>query len=110
MNTKQLFKSLEAANFISKQTGIHFYIAVDFIDTETHVSFSVENINDHMSTSRRFHNWNEFVSSIAAEYTDDVRALVEANQKLAMHADGIFTLANHDICRGVAFRFFIYRE
>lgn len=109
MKTKQLFKSLEAANFISKQTGVRFYIAVDFIDTDTHVSFSVENINDHMSTSRRFHNWNEFAASIAAEYTEDVCALV-GKQQLATHGDGIFTLANPEICDGVAFRFFIYRE
>lgn len=109
MKTKQLFKSLEAANFISKQTGLRFYIAVDFIDTDTHVSFSVENINDHMSTSRRFHNWNEFAASIAAEYTEDVCALV-GTQQLAAHGDGIFTLANPEICRGVVLRFFIYKE
>ena len=109
MKTKALMKSLEAANMIAKQTGINFYIAVDFIDTETHASFSVENINDHMSTSRRFHNWKDFAASIAADYTEDVCALVET-QELATHGDGIFTLANPEICRGVALRFFIYRE
>lgn len=102
-------KSLEAANFISKQTGMRFYIAVDFIDTETNAYFSVENINDHSRNSRRFHNWNELAASIAADYTEDVCALV-GKQQLATHGDGIFTLANPEICKGVALRFFIYKE
>lgn len=109
MTAKQLMKSLEAANMNSKQTGMSFYVAVDFIDTESHVSFSVENINDNSGNSGRFHNWDDFAASLAAEYTEDVSTLV-GTQQLAKHGEGIYTLANPEICRGVALRFFIYHE
>ena len=109
MKTKDLFKSLEAANQISKQTGMRFYIAVDFIDTKNGVTLCVKNINNTLSNSYRFHYWNEFAASIASEYTEDVCALV-GKHRLARYDNGMFTLSNDEVCHGFALRFLIERE
>lgn len=109
MKIKDLFKTIEAANFVASQIGgKRVYIECETLSKcrGYDVALPVDNVRDN---SRRFYNFNDFAASIASDYTEDVCALV-GKQQLANHCDGVFTCGNQDICDDCALRFVIYHD
>lgn len=75
MKTKELFKKIEAANFIANNTpaGLRVCITCDFIDIKNGcIALPVSNANGKSN----FNTWNEFAACIADEYTNDVCELI----------------------------------
>lgn len=110
MKLKDLFKKIEAANFVASQIGGRkAYINCDELPIPNASRFNALSVANSQDGSYRFYNWEDFYKTIFTDYDDCVLELVEG-ENICNHGEGIFTLGNPDICKEIAFRFFIYRD
>ena len=80
MKAKDLFKKVEAANFIHNSThaGGMLYITCDIIDADDPTI--VDHVHDYRPYNDRFYSWNGFASTVAYEFHQDICDLIGSGE------------------------------
>lgn len=106
MKAKELFKKVEATNFIYGTThaGGQVFITCEIIDADE--PFNVLHVSEDKPYNERFRSWSRFASTVAFEFSQDICDLIGTGElKYSLYSKS-FYLENADWI----IRFYVWDE
>lgn len=106
MKAKELFKKVEATNFIYGAThaGAMVYITCNIVNADDPTI--VDRVHEYKPYNNRFYSWNGFASTVAFEFGQDICDLIGSGKLKYSKVSRTFYIENADWI----IRFYVWNE